>query len=449
MPHSSLPTWLPKPLRVVLASSGGADSLGALVWLHQWYQQGDIDELSVVSIDHQLHPDSAQWSTTACEQARFFSIDCHRIAVDVPSRGMHGQHSLESRARSARYEALRSWLSQNYSSQNEPVLLTAHHLDDQVETFLLAALRGSGVAGLAGMPEFTRFSVGWHWRPFLHTPREKLRSYAARIPLVAVDDPSNRDVSYDRNYLRAKILPLIESRWPQGLQRLAQSAAQMADDLTLLESLAALDTNLENLERLPLSPLKNLTPSRQANVLRFWIKRHGALMPPRARLIEFIRQLATAAPTQNPALAWGEWLISRYRDELWWRSPNQASIHKALLWEDKTQAIEYVPARCLYLERTAHGDPLAIAERWLDETWIVRARRAQDRIQPRGSAQSRSLKNWFQEQACPPWARAAIPIIEIDSRLACLVGWAVDNHFAPQPNEASWRIAQTQSTVRA
>ncbi|OZB79507.1 MAG: hypothetical protein B7X28_08385, partial [Halothiobacillus sp. 13-55-253] len=266
---------------------------------------------------------------------------------------------------------------------------------------------------------------------------------AASLPLIPVDDPSNQDLSYDRNYLRAEILPRIQSRWPQGLLGLGEAALQSGDDLALLESLAAIDGNLESLERLPLKPLVALAPSRQANILRTWIKRHGALMPPKARLIEFIRQLKTAEPGQHPELAWGGWLISRYRDELWWRTRPDSPAPEALLWTDKTHSIEYSPGKSIHLVRTQATDPLAIGERWLDTDWLIRTRRPNDRIQPQGSAHSRSLKNWFQEHACPPWVRSSIPVVEIEHRLACLVGWAVDRHFSPESGEASWRIEQT------
>ena len=447
MSDYSLPDSLPKPLRVVLASSGGADSLGALVWLHNQHQQGLVDEITVVSIDHQLHHDSSEWSARACAQAGFFSIDSHIIQIEVPSRGIHGQHSLESRARWSRYEALRSWLQHRFQPVDEPVLVTAHHLEDQVETFLLAALRGSGAAGLSAMPSLTRFGSGWHWRPFLRTPRDDLRKYAAELPLIPVDDPSNHDLSYDRNYLRAEILPRIQSRWTQGLLGLGQAATQSAEDQTLLESLAAIDGDLKSLERLPLEQLNDLAPSRQANVLRTWIKRHGALMPPKARLTEFLRQLSTAEPDQHPELSWGEWLISRYRDELWWRSRSKSSAPQEILWTNKTHSIEYSSGKSVHLVRTEAADPLAIGERWLDKDWLLRTRRPGDRIQPHGSARSRSLKNWFQEQACPPWVRTSTPVVQIEHRLACLVGWAVDRHFSPESGEASWRIVQTEQTV--
>lgn len=447
MPHDILPDSLPKPLKVVLASSGGGDSLGALVWLYDRYRQGLIDELTVVSIDHQLHPDSAKWNERACAQADFFSIAFQRIPIDVPSRGVHGQHSLESRARRSRYEAIRSWLCQRYAPQDEPVLVTAHHLEDQVETFLLAALRGSGAAGLAAMPTWAKFEPGWHWRPFLDTPREQLRRYAAGLPLIPVDDPSNRDLAHDRNYLRAEILPRIASRWPRGMAGLGQSAKQSADDLSLLEALAAIDADLAHQDHMALAPLKSLTRARQANVLRRWIKHHGALMPPRARLTEFLRQVQSAAPEQCPELAWGHWSIRRYRDRLWWRHLGEPSVLKALSWKDKTHSITCYPGKSLSLVPTNASDPLAIGEQWLHRDWLIRARHPGDRIQPQGSAFSRSLKNWFQEQACPPWIRNTIPLVEIEDRLACIVGLAVDLHYAPRPGEAAWRIELTEQSV--
>lgn len=440
MANVVLPETLPRPLRVILASSGGADSLGALAWLHQQRLSGLIDELTVVSIDHQLHPDSAKWSARACAQADFFSIDSTCISIEVPSRGIHGQHSLEARARWARYEALTSWMRDNYTRDEEPVLVTAHHLEDQVETFLLAALRGSGAAGLSAMPILTRLGSGWHWRPFLSVPREQLRQYGAGLPLIPVEDPSNQDLSYDRNYLRAEIVPRIVSRWPQSLAGLARSASQAAEDRLLLESLAAIDAPLENSERLPLAPWLHLEPARQANVIRTWVKQHNALMPPRRRLAEFLRQIKVAEADQYPELAWGEWKITRYRDALWWRSDQKLSRQHDVLWRDKKNAIKSTSGGVFCLVRTKADDPLAIGERWVSKDWVLRGRRPGDRIQPKGSTCSRSLKNWFQEQDCPPWVRKLVTIVEIDQHLACIVGWGVDRQYAPEPSEPAWRV---------
>ena len=441
------PDTLPKPLRVVLASSGGADSLGALAWLHAQHQNGLINEITVVSIDHQLHPDSSEWSARAEAQANYFSIVSHIVPIKVPERGIHGQHSLESRARWSRYEALKSWLQDKFDPDDVPVLVTAHHLEDQVETFLLAVLRGSGAAGLSAMPSLTRFGTGFHWRPFLGTSREHLRQCASTLPLIPVDDPSNQDLSYDRNYLRAEILPRLHDRWAQGLAGIGQSAAQSAEDQALLESLAEMDGDPTGLERLSLRTFVDLPPQRQANLLRTWIKRHGALMPPKARLNEFLRQLGTADTNHRPELTWSEWTISRYRDELWWQATPIPSDLLDALWTDKSSPIEVKPGEYIHLVPTEEADPLAIGERWLSKEWQLRARQPGDRIQPKGSTHSRSLKNLFQERGCPPWVRSSTPIVEIENKLACLVGLAVDRDFAPAAGETSWRIEATEPQV--
>ncbi|MGC8698547.1 MAG: tRNA lysidine(34) synthetase TilS, partial [Halothiobacillus sp.] len=210
MPDAIAVAWparLPAKPRIVLASSGGADSLGALVWLNTQRVHGLIADLSVVSINHHIHPESANWSALAVRQARHFGLRADTIKVDLPPRSPEGHRSLEARARAARYAALSDYLAQQPMGS---VLVTAHHLSDQVETFLLAALRGSSVAGLCAMPALAAFGSGWHWRPFIHTPAAALHALAQGTSMPYVVDPSNFDTRYDRNFLRHDILPLLQ-----------------------------------------------------------------------------------------------------------------------------------------------------------------------------------------------------------------------------------------------
>lgn len=428
----------PPNARLVLASSGGSDSLGALVRLHALLVDGTIGALSVVSVDHQLHPDSARWSALACAQARFFGVPAHVIPVTVPPQSEQGHRSLEARARLARYAALAEWM---VCQRPDGVLVTAHHAEDQAETVLLAALRGSGAAGLAAMPTWTRFAHGWHWRPFLDVPRAQLRESAAQSGHAFVTDPSNADLRYDRNYLRSEILPRIQVRWPQAVERLDQTAAQAAEDMGLLIALAELDLGGPlDVTDLSITHLIELPRARLANLLRAWMRCRGALMAPRARLRVFIDQLQEAAPARLPTLAWGVWRITRYRDRLYWRELDRIPPAESVIWAEKGRPMMWSDTQSWRLVPTDASDPLAFDGRWLDQPWLLRMRQPQDRICTQALRPSRTLKNWFQARGVPPWVRETVVVIEINGQLAGLAGYGVDLAFRPTSGQDGWRV---------
>lgn len=452
MPHELYPldraSDLPAASRVVLASSGGADSLGALVWLHALRSQGRIDSLHVVSVDHQIHDDSAAWSAQACAQADFFGIPSVVLPVTLAERTGQGHRSLEARARSARYAALASWMG---ACLPGGVLVTAHHAEDQAETLLLAALRGSGAAGLAAMPIWSEFAGGRHWRPFLQTDRAQLRQWATQTGLAFVSDPSNHDLHFDRNYLRAAIVPQLQARWPRAVARLSQTAAQSADDYALLKILAEQDAGTAlDTDELSMTDLKDLPASRQANILRAWIQCRGALMPPGVRLKTFIGQLARASPERRPTLAWGRWQITRYRDCLYWREPTPPLPEGDVLWQDKTRPLSWTAQQLWRVVPAEADDPRGLDASWLNQPWLLRGRRPEDRLRSAVSGPSRTLKNWFQARGIPPWQREHAVVIEINQQLAGIAGDEADVAFRPPTGVSGWRVEGllcTQATI--
>src|SRR5262245_53344298 len=190
------------PRRFLLAVSGGLDSsvlMHAVARLRATYEPC---RMRVVHVHHGLHPDADAWADHCMQRAKWLGLACTVARVDV--RVARGD-SPEAAAREARYAAFAQVL--------EPgeVLLTAHHADDQLETVLLALLRGSGIAGLAAMPARVRFAHGWHLRPLLAFSRAALERYAHEHRIDGVIDPGNLDLRFSRNYLRAEIVPRLAS----------------------------------------------------------------------------------------------------------------------------------------------------------------------------------------------------------------------------------------------
>src|SRR5690606_18010337 len=161
-------------------------------------------DLRVLHIDHQLQSASTQWAERCERTAAGLRIPFSHVRVDVDSK----DQGLEAGARAARYAALRRELHEGEA------LLTAHHADDQLETVLLALMRGAGPRGLGASPALQRFGPGWLARPLLELTRRDLERWAAQEQLTWIVDPSNENISIDRNYLRHEIVPRLRARWP-------------------------------------------------------------------------------------------------------------------------------------------------------------------------------------------------------------------------------------------
>jgi tRNA(Ile)-lysidine synthase len=211
----------------VVAYSGGMDSH---VLLHLCYKLKI--PVRAIHINHGLQKEADAWSKHCNKICEELNVPFFNIHVDAAAT--QGE-SPENAARNARYEALMSELKVN------ECLLTAHHKDDQSETLLLQLFRGAGPAGLAAMPVVRKTGKGIHLRPLLECSRSELMQYAKENKLNWIEDPSNQNTDFDRNFVRQKIIPLIKGRWQQVDSALEQVASQQQDSLEIIEAMAAID----------------------------------------------------------------------------------------------------------------------------------------------------------------------------------------------------------------
>ncbi len=451
---SALPAVSTADAHVLLASSGGRDSLAALTALAQWRDEGRFAALSVIHVDHGLHPESPQWQQTARQQAAAFDVpfSATGVAVARSPRGK-GRGSLEAAARQARYAALDQALqaARRDDPAHPPVLVTAHHANDQAETVLLALMRGSGSRGLSGMAGWRERGGFPHWRPFLDWPRERLMALAVGSGCLWVDDPSNDDPGFARNALRHRVMPALERFWPDAIQRINRSAARLAGEQALLAELAATDAN-QSLKQTALdwAPLVDLSASRQLNLLRQWLFSLGCLPPPPERLADWLAQVAEAPSDRAPRLEWPGGELRRYRGRIHWLAQAGQAITPQC-WPAGRDCID-VGDRCLCRRR----DVAAMAEDRAgaccivagEGDWQLRSVQGSERLRPRPGAPSRTLKNRFQEAGIPPWERETAIGLEIDGRLAAVAvagSWWVDADFqsgdqSGDDQEATWSL---------
>ncbi|WP_083250728.1 tRNA lysidine(34) synthetase TilS [Acidihalobacter aeolianus] len=404
---------LPQPTRWIVAFSGGGDSLALLHALANGGSAGH--ELLAVHVHHGLQQEADGWAETCAAQCARLGVRLivQKVQVNPDTGGP------EAAARMSRYTALRSVLGPG------DMLLTAHHADDQAETLLLQLLRGSGPAGLAAMPAISSFGEGWHARPLLATRRAALQAYLEQEGLEWIDDPSNADVALSRNYLRHKVMPLIEARWPALVDTLGRAAGLQAESRELLATLGRQDlasAACSDPAALCVTVLRTMPEHRMRNVIRTWLYDRGLPLPSAKRLSSLPRLLSARWDAQA-VLRWPGAELRRYRDSLY--------ATPSLPQHDPTQILSWDLQQPLALP--GQVEPLTPAALRSDVSGLkssgahftIRYRRGGERcrLTPRG--RNRALKSLLQEAGVPPWLRDRIPLLYADDRLVEVVGyWA-------------------------
>lgn len=395
--------------RFVVAFSGGLDSTVLLDLIRRALPRHDGTSLLAVHVDHGLHPQSKTWSAHCATVARRLGVEFVGLEVIVSTAS---GASPEAAAREARYDALARHIGPG------DVLLCAHHRDDQAETVLLQLLRGAGVAGIAGMPELAAFRSGWCLRPLLDIDRRQLLDYASRYGLTWVDDPSNTDNRYDRNYLRNEVLPKLQERWPAATTALARSASHCASATRLLGEIGSADTALLSPDNgsLELAALRTLSTDRQLNALRCWIQDAGLPTPGTAHLAQLQKLAHGEAPVG--CVSWPGCEVRRYRDRLYAMlplAPGEPGFD-AQLGVDSSLWLPSGLGRLRCGQATGRGlDP-----RSCDPAFRVRFRAGGEKIRPCGSPHTRELRTLYQEAGVVPWMRDRIPLLYAGDRLAAV-----------------------------
>jgi len=412
--HYKIKTWC-------LAYSGGVDSQVLLHLLHH-----TKFNITAVYIDHDLQAQSADWAEHCEQQCMLLNIPFQIIKVDASaSQG----ESPEAAARAARYAALETCISP------ESCLLTAQHQDDQAETVLLQLLRGAGAAGCAGMPEIARFGQGWHARPLLNVFQNNILNYAQDNKLSWVEDPSNQQVNYDRNYLRHTIIPEIQQRWPAFNKTLSIFARQQAENTRLLDVLAEHDLNSSLLEKncLDINQLKLVEDARLRNALRFWLKTMQYPTPSRAVLEQIVRQINNTSHDSAVLISWANVEVRRFRNKLFCLKKMSHDASQVYIWDVKGVLSITSIEKKLALKNfntDSNGVPFVLNAAILTQGLNVRFRQGGEKIKPAGRNGSHDLKSLFQEAAVPTWQRDRVPLLYVGDELVAVVGFCLADDFA-------------------
>lgn len=397
---------------IYLGFSGGLDSC---VLLHILCQNESIRrKLTAIHVNHGLSSHALDWVKQTKALCHDYSVRYQDYSVTI-----HQENNIEEAARQERYSVFERLLL-----NDKTVLLLAHHQNDQAETLLLHLLRGSGIDGLAAMPEWRSLGQGQLYRPLLQISRQILEDYAKKQALTWIEDESNHSLCFDRNFLRHQIMPLLEERWPALVNNLSRSAAHCAaakqqiddrakDILPSLFEQASGQTDIISIKILMQHPR-----DMQKVLLRCWIEKQGGKKPSQVLLKRILDEVIPASMDANPVVSWKGGEVRRYQGGLYFIGGGRSSM------ENPPFAIASCPLlqsgqsseRCFFVDEKESAPNVQIRYRQGGETIRL-------------SGKTRELKKLFQAWRIPPWDRDKIPLIYINNVLACVCGWAVSDDF--------------------
>lgn len=400
--------------------SGGLDST---VLLHLLAAKPTLrKKLSAIHIHHGISPNAAAWATHCREACDGLNIPFLEQCIEFDRTS-----NVEENARTARYAFFSSQLNPNHA------LVLGHHQNDQAETLLLQLVRGAGVDGMASMPEIGQLGLGAVVRPLLAKSRQQLEDYAIHHQLKWIEDESNQDMEYSRNFIRYRIMPLLTEKWPGVSATISRTASHCQQAKAHLEQLALLDHSEVLGKELDIAPLKSLDDERALNVVRTWLKSNQVQLPSGLTQERLIDELVRARPDACPLVAWDEVQIRRYQNRLYLdqkvrvhTSPNldwdlfpqplKVSEHEMFLAKEASQGIKIPPSAEVNIRFREGG-----------ESFIWRG-------------QTKKLKKLLQEWNVAPWLRDHIPLLYVNGQLAAVIGYAISDLFFAQESTHVWEI---------
>ena len=402
----------------LLAYSGGLDSHVLLHALRKIQSADTSLSLRAIHINHQLQADANVWEQHCVDICADLSVDLTHCRVQVADKGI----SPEAAARETRYAAFEEAL------QTDEILMCAHHRDDQAETFLLRLFRGSGIKGLAAMRSQRAFGSGWLARPLLKLTRAQLEAYAQENDLCCIEDPSNRELRFDRNFVRHEILPRLTQTWPAVSATLVRNAGLQAEAGELIDALAESDlaqVAVAEQQRLNLPALKTLTRARQKNLLRYWFAKNSLAGPAQVHIEKILDEVVSAREDASPILRWDRVVVRRYREELYAEHDDALPLPtEKLLW-DTSKPFALPGIGCLELaDFRAQGLQLPAAAKV-----EVGFGGSGLRLKLGGQQHHKPLKKLFQEAGIPPWQRTRSAVLYINGEVAAVAGLGVVDKF--------------------
>ena len=375
--------------RLYIGLSAGIDSNMLLNWLHTYKDQ--LPPVTAIHVNHQWHgEDSFIWADFAKNSAERYGFDFinYDVLIDIDEKGA------EACGREARYIKFAETMVKN------SVLVVAHHRSDQAETVMYRLLRGSGTLGLGGMRDVTQLKFGDHelsvCRPFLSISKASLYEAGRMMNIPWMEDYTNHSTEEARNQIRNAIFPKIAEYFPHYEQTFARSAQLIQESDLLLAEIAEQDyeNNTQQCDdkTLNLQHLKTLTPLRQKNLLRYWLKQFDVMLEKR-QFDEFLSMFIDKKPTSKSCFFMADWEIRAHEDRLYFlktddlKKPNS---NYQLVMAENAPVMEFWES--FNLELMTREDGMNFHPIWRDK--------------------SQTVKKLLQEIKLKPWLRKDIKVLK-------------------------------------
>lgn len=408
-----------------VALSGGVDSI-CLLHLAKELKRNTGLKINAVHVNHGLSQNADNWQKTVSLLCKEWGIELICCKVDIhPSP----RTSLEQQARDARYEAIAQVLPA------QAVLLTGHHQADQFETFILRLMRGSGLTGLTSMKPLAQLPTAKAKakdlrlaRPLLSITKQQILEYAKANNLTWVEDESNQDQSFDRNFVRASLLPLFQKRWPSATRAVEVSASLLEQEAELLQEYLEqdlkliLDTGFAGVTCLNLASLKQHKKNKQASLIRLFVHKQSGLYPSRTAIDELLNNLIHSRRDSQPELKLtNKVALNVYNEQLYVTKSLQFIGSTIILKANEPVCIE---GNRLYSNLRIYTDELG--------DFSVKFGEMSDKLVPNLGSGSKKVKELLKQHKCPPWYRSEIPLIYHNNKLIAVGNTAMDINFKAQ-----------------
>lgn len=373
--------------KYVVAYSGGVDSQALL----HAFSQVAPEKVVAFHVNHGISENAKEWEEFCSSNAKNFGV-----SFKVAHFELKGESNLEDKARIARYGAFSEIIDSNTT------LVTGHHIDDQVETFFLNLMRGAGIDGLSSMPVIKKFNNGFHSRPFLHISKEDLKAYAIENNLSWVEDESNQDSVYDRNFIRNEVMPLIKTRWKNASNSISNSVNHIQNAKNYIETKVneiGIDTKKETIE---IDELLMLSDYEQKEVVRSWVLFNLGKQASQNMIKSIFENIIPAK--DDAKMKWEQkgYFISRFAGKLYFV---------------KTEPKKY------NLQEIIKNSGMNIKE----EDVTVKSRVSGAKIKVNGI--NKEVKKLFQEFNIPTWERDTIPFLYLGDKLISVGGIINDKDY--------------------
>jgi len=398
----------------LIAYSGGLDSTVLLDQLLKIKKTKPDFNIRAIHINHNISEFSKKW-TEHCKKICNF----YKIPLIIENICLDKNNNIEEKLRIKRYNII-----YNHLSLNE-ILLTGHHMNDQCETLILSLKRGSGPTGLSSMSFETTFGNKKIVRPFLKKTKKELELYAYKNNLNWIEDFSNLNINYDRNFIRHKIIPILEKRWPFFIKNCFRTTYICQKETTLLNKL--LDKKINNFIKfdnsLDIKNFKNIKKELSLALIRRWVSLQKIKKPSYNNIQYIYHQMIYSRLDANPKCILGTHEIRRYKKSLYFIKKQSNLKNTILFWHKKEKNLT-LPNNLGFLSQNQTGIALPAPE----NHQLINIRfQYEGNILILGRSKKRKIKKIWQEKNIPPWLRNQIPLLFYNNDLISALGVFVIN----------------------